>query len=132
MSHADPIADMLTRVRNASRVQKKMVTIRSSGVCVGIAKVLHEQGYISDYDRIETTHQENLRITLKYGSLGEAVIHEIKRISKPSRRVYCSVKDVPEVLAGMGVSIVSTSQGVLTGQECQVRNIGGEVLCTVS
>jgi small subunit ribosomal protein S8 len=131
MSHADPIADMLTRVRNAARVQKEHVVVRSSGVCVGIAKVLHEQGYIADYDRIETTHQEDLRITLKYGSLGEAVIHEIKRISKPSCRVYCSVKDVPEVLAGLGVSIVSTSQGVLAGLECQTRNIGGEVLCTV-
>ena len=132
MSHADPIADMLTRIRNAVRVQRNEVNIRSSGVCVGIAKVLHEQGYISDYDRIATTHQEQLRIKLKYGPLGEPVIHELKRISKPSRRVYCSVDDIPVVLAGLGVSIVSTSRGVLSDQECRVGNVGGEVLCTVN
>ena len=132
MSHADPIADMLTRIRNAVRVQHSEVNIRGSRVCLGVAKVLHEQGYISDYDKIATTHQDKLRIKLKYGGRGEAVINEIKRISKPSRRVYCAVKDVPQVLGGLGISIVSTSEGVLSDKQCRERNIGGELLCTVS
>lgn len=132
MSHADPIADMLTRIRNAVRVRMDEVIIRSSRVCVGIAKVLHEQGYISDYDSIATTHQDNLRIKLKYSPLGEPVIHEIKRESKPSCRVYCAVSDVPKVLNGLGVSIVSTSAGVLSDQQCRELNIGGELLCSVS
>ena len=132
MSHADPIADMLTRIRNAVRVQHSEVNIRGSRACLGIAKVLHEQGYISDYDRIATAHQDKLRIKLKYGARGEPVINDIKRISKPSRRLYCAVKDVPQVLGGLGISIVSTSEGVLSDKQCRERNIGGELLCTVS
>ena len=131
MSHSDPIADMLTRIRNAVRVERPEVQIKASRVCIGIAKVLLEQGYIKAYDVIETANQPLLRVQLKYGPLGEKVIHEIKRCSKLSLRKYCSVDTIPTVLGGMGIAIVSTSQGVLSGQECRQRNIGGEVLCTV-
>ena len=123
---------MLTRIRNAVNVEMPQVTIRANRVCEGIAKVLLEQGYIGDYDRIATTHQDNLRITLKYGPLGEKVIHDLIRKSKPSCRVYCAVSDVPKVVGGLGVAIVSTSQGVISDDECRKRNIGGELLCTVS
>lgn len=130
--HADPIADMLTRIRNGVRVQKDQVNIKASGVCEGIAKVLCEQGFIEDYDRIATASKQDLiRITLKYGTLGEQVIREIKRCSKPSRRVYCSVNDLPKVMGGMGIAIVSTSKGVLSSQQCEKENIGGELICTV-
>ena len=133
MSHADPIADMLTRIRNAVRIEREQVNIKASRVCEGIAKVMLEQGYIQDFGRIETGNKQDiLRIELKYGPLGEEIIHEIKRCSKPSRRLYCSVDQVPKVLGGLGIAIVSTSQGVMSGQQCREKKIGGELLCTVS
>lgn len=132
MSHADPIADMLTRIRNAVRVARQTVDIRGSGVCEGIAHVLVEQGYIKDVDRIDTAcGQSQLRLHLKYGPLGEKIIHEIKRCSKLSCRVYRAADDLPQVMSGLGIAIVSTSQGVLSDQECRRRNVGGELLCTV-
>jgi len=132
MSHADPIADMLTRIRNAVRIERPEVTIRASQVCEGIAKVLVEQGYICGYDRIATdTKQDILRIELKYGPQGEKIIREIARRSKPSCRVYRGVKDLPRVMGGLGIVVVSTSQGVLSDQQCREKNIGGELLCTV-
>ena len=132
MSHADPIADMLTRIRNAIRIQMPEVRVKSSGICENIAKVLLAQGFISGYDRIETEcKQDDLRITLKYGPIGENIINEIKRASKPSCRVYKTVDTLPKVLGGMGIAILSTSKGLLTDQECRENNIGGELLCTV-
>ncbi len=130
--HADPIADMLTRIRNALNTEKESVNVRASKVCEGVAQVLREQGYIMEYDRIPTDKKQDLlRIKLKYGPLGERVIHEIKRCSKPSCRVYCGVEEMPAVLGGLGVAIVSTNKGVLSDQQCREQRLGGELLCTV-
>ena len=132
MSHCDPVADMLTRVRNAVRVEHPTVNIRASRVCEGIAKVLQEQGYVKGYDRIAAENHDILRIQLKYGPLGEKVIRNIDRRSKTSCRVYCKVQELPTVMGGLGIAIVSTNEGVITDQQCRERNIGGEVLCMVS
>ena len=133
MSHADPIADMLTRIRNALRVNHPQVMVRGSRVCEGIARVLREEGYIAGWDRIPSPHkQDSLRVTLKYGPAGEPVIHHITRVSKTSRRVYASMKDLPKVMGGLGITIVSTSKGILSDQKCRQLNVGGELLCSVS
>jgi small subunit ribosomal protein S8 len=132
MSASDPIADMLTRIRNALRVGRSTVNIRASHICEGIAKVLKEEGYIDDYAWIDDGKQGILRVYLRYGPAGEQVITEIKRVSKPGRRVYGRVAGLPRPLDGLGVAIVSTSRGVLSDRQCREQNIGGEVLCTVS
>lgn len=132
MSLSDPIADMLTRIRNGLRARHTVVNVRASGVCEGIAKVLKEEGYIQDYKRVEDqTHQGFLRVYLKYGPVGEEVITEIRRVSTPGRRVYEGVEDIPRPLGGMGVAIVSTSKGILSDRQCRELSVGGEVLCTV-
>ncbi len=106
MSHADPISDMLTRIRNGNRTGHEEVNVKASSICEGIANVLTEQGYIRGYDRIDTADKQGvLRVQLKYGPLGEKVIREIKRNSKPSCRVYKSVKDLPRILGGLGIAI---------------------------
>ncbi|MFH0981388.1 MAG: 30S ribosomal protein S8 [Planctomycetota bacterium] len=128
---SDPVADMLTRIRNAVGVRKKRVTIPSSKLKVGIAEVLRSEGYIEDYDLIEDPKQDTLRITLKYGPRGEDLIHKIRRVSKPGCRRYSKVDDLPNVLDGLGVAIVSTSAGVLSDRLCRQRRLGGELLCTV-
>ena len=128
---SDPVADMLTRIRNAVRARKETVGIPSSKVKVGIAGVLKSEGYVNDFDLIEDTKQGVLRVTLKYGKHGEDVIHSIRRESKPGVRRYVGVDSLPRVLDGLGIAIVSTSQGVLSDQECRRRKIGGELLCTV-
>ncbi len=132
MSLSDPIADMLTRIRNGGRSQKDMVNIRCSRICEGIAKVLKEEGYISDFDRIEDGRQGLLRVQLKYDLDGNPVITDITRTSKPGRRIYAGTGDLPRVLGGLGVAIVSTSQGVMSDSNCRKANVGGEILCTVS
>jgi len=131
MSHGDPIADMLTRIRNAIQTEKPTVNVRASRVCEGIARVLREQGYIEDYDRISAGSYDLLRIHLKYGPLGEKIIKDIKRSSKTSCRIYCKAGELPKVMGGLGVAIVSTNQGVLSDKECRERKVGGELLCTV-
>jgi len=132
MSHCDPVADMLTRIRNAVAVEHSTVNVRASRVCEGIAKVLQEQGYVNGYDRIAADNHDILRIQLKYGPLGEKVIRSIARRSKTSCRVYNKVKELPKVMGGLGIAVVSTNEGVLTDQQCRARNIGGEILCLVS
>jgi small subunit ribosomal protein S8 len=133
MSLSDPIADMLTRIRNAVRIGRKDVLVKASKVCEGVAKVLQQEGFIEGYDRIEdTTKQDLLRITLKYSAEGEPVIHEISRNSKPGRRMYSAATELPLVLGGMGISIVSTSKGVLSDKGCRSQKVGGEVICTVN
>ena len=132
MSLSDPIADMLTRIRNGSRVNKPQVQIKASKVCEGVARVLKEEGYITDYDRIDDTKQGLLRIFLKYSNEGMPVISELKRLSKPGRRVYSGMNDMPEVLGGLGIAIVSTSKGVMSDRNCRKENIGGEMICMVS
>jgi small subunit ribosomal protein S8 len=132
MSFSDPIADMLTRIRNAVRINKEQVNIRASKICEGIAAVLKEEGYIKDFDRIDDNKQGLLRITLKYGEEGQPIINEIIRVSKPSRRIYSPVDKLPKVLAGMGIAIISTSKGIMSDKNCRQNKVGGEILCTVS
>ena len=132
MSLSDPIADMLTRIRNAGHVQKRQVRIRSSKICEGIAGVLKEEGYITDYDSVDDNKQGLLRVFLKYTPDGEHVISEIKRVSKPGCRIYRGVEELPDVLGGLGITVVSTSKGVMSDRRCRKERIGGELICTVS
>ena len=132
MSLTDPIADMLTRIRNALGARHETVNIRASKVCEGIARVLKDEGYILDYRRIEDNKQGTLRIYLKYGPRGEDVITQIKRHSRPGLRVYCSVKEMPKPLNGLGICVVTTSMGIMSDRQCREQNVSGELLCTVS
>ncbi|MBX3439636.1 MAG: 30S ribosomal protein S8 [Planctomycetaceae bacterium] len=127
----DPIADMLTRIRNALRIERPYVDIPSSRLKVGIAEVLQREGYIWDFEVVEQVPQNILRVNLKYGPNGERVIQQIVRISKPGRRHYAGLNGVPPVLNGLGISVLSTNQGVLSNREAQQKHVGGEVLCTV-
>jgi len=127
----DPIADMLTRIRNALRTEKQTVEIPASKVKLGIARVLKDEGYINDFRLLDVGPQGILRIYLKYGPEGEMVITRIQRVSKPSRRVYRGVDDLPRVRNGLGIAVVSTSRGILSDRECRRERLGGEVLCTV-
>ena len=129
----DPISDMLTRVRNAIGARHTKVDIPSSRLKIEIARILKEEGYITNYS-IKTTegsHARTLRIFLRYGPKGESVISHIQRVSLPSRRVYVPGKQVAKVLGGLGINILSTSHGVMTGKSARRANIGGEVLCNV-
>jgi small subunit ribosomal protein S8 len=128
---SDPVADMLTRVRNAVRGRFASVKIPSSKLKVGIARALKDEGYIDDFCVIDDTRQGVLRLDLKYGQRGEDVIHDIQRVSRTGCRVYSRVEDIPRVLDGLGIAILSTSHGVLSDTACRGRNVGGEVLCTV-
>jgi len=132
MSLSDPIADMLTRVRNGVRIGQEQVNVRASKICEGIAAVLKDEGYIEDFDRIDDGKQGILRLVLKYNQEGQAVINEISRTSKPGRRIYSSVDKLPHVLGGYGIAIISTSKGVMSDRSCRQAKVGGEVLCTVS
>ncbi len=127
---SDPISDMLTRIRNSARVRKTQAMIPCSKMKVGIAKVLVEEGFISGYDVIGDTKQDILRIDLKYGPRGVQVLHRLDRVSSPGRRVYKKSTELPRVLNGLGIAILSTSQGVLSDRQCRDRQIGGELLCT--
>ena len=134
MSMSDPIADMLTRVRNAIMRQHKTVSVPNSTIKQAIAEVLKDEGYIADFQLIPQEPQSVLRLSLKY--VGDrrnrrSVITGLKRISRPGRRVYVSKSEIPWVLSGMGTSIVTTSKGVMTGQEARQIGEGGEVLCEV-
>ena len=131
MALSDTIADMLTRVRNAVRNGAQRVDCRNSKVCAGIARVLKEEGYVVDYSVIDNGHQGILRVELRYGPRGEPLIHALRRNSKPSRRVYTKVADLPRPLAGLGISIVSTPKGVLSDRQARQQHVGGELLCTV-
>ena len=132
MNNQDPIADMLTRIRNANRVGRRMVLIPRSKICLGIAQVLKEEGYIEEFDSIDDSTQGQIRVKLKYSSAGQKVIHTIDRQSKPGCRVYRSVDGLPRILNGMGIAVVSTSKGVMSDRKAREANVGGELLCTVS
>jgi len=132
MSLSDPIADMLTRIRNAARINREHVNIKASNICADIAAVLKKEGYILDFDRIDDGNQGIIRIALKYDRDGNSVIGKISRTSKPGCRVYSSVDELPRVMAGLGIAIVSTSKGVMSDNYCRQENVGGEILCTVS
>ena len=132
MSLNDPIADMLTRIRNAGSVKKAHVKVRASKICEGIAVVLKEEGFIVDYDRIDDGKQGVLRIALKYTPEGNSVIHSIDRASTPGRRIYRGTDSLPRVMGGLGISVVSTSKGIMSDRKCRAENVGGELICTVS
>jgi small subunit ribosomal protein S8 len=133
MNIQDPIADMLTRIRNANRVGRRLVLVKNSKICTGIAKVLKEEGFIDEFDVIEdASKQGQIRVRLKYASNGEKIIHELVRQSKPGRRLYKAVGELPKVLNGMGIAVVSTSKGVMSDRRARESGVGGELLCTVS
>ena len=131
MSMSDPIADMLTRIRNAQAVDKAAVTLPSSKIKVSIAKVLKDEGYIDDFAVRENGGKPELDIALKYYA-GRPVIERIERVSKPGLRVYKGTDDLPRVMNGLGVAIVSTPKGVMTDRKARASNVGGEVLCVVA
>ncbi|MBN3470477.1 30S ribosomal protein S8 [Pseudomonas savastanoi pv. phaseolicola] len=129
MSMQDPLADMLTRIRNAQMAEKPVVSMPSSALKVAVAKVLKDEGYIAGY-QISSEVKSSLSIELKYFE-GRPVIEEVKRVSRPGLRQYKSSDDLPKVRGGLGVSIVSTSKGVMTDRAARAAGVGGEVLCTV-
>ena len=129
--HTDTIADMLTRIRNANSTDKKTVNIPMSKLKYNIAKVLKREGFVNDVKLIEKHPQNDVRVYLKYGENDEKVISGIKRISKPGLRVYVDKDEIPKVLGGLGIAILSTSSGVITGKEAREKGVGGEVLCYV-
>ena len=131
MSVNDPISDMLTRIRNAGMAHKIDLTMPATKILVNIANILKQEGYIADYQVVEKRPQNQLSIQLSYTDDKSHVIREIKRVSKPGLRVYAGKNDIPRVRSGLGIAIVSTPDGVLTGYEARRRGIGGEVLCTV-
>ncbi len=131
MTMSDPIADMLTRIRNAVRNRAKKVTVLNSKVNRGIAGVLQSEGYINGFDVVEDGRQGLIHVQLRYGPLGERVIQSIQRASKPGRRVYTKVEGLPRPVQGLGIGIISTSQGVMSDRKCRSEKVGGELLCTV-
>jgi small subunit ribosomal protein S8 len=131
MAMTDPIADMLSRIRNGLMSGHKEVDIPSSRIKGEIARILKEEGFIESFRVIEQSPQNLLKVALRYGPDGEGLISGLERISRPGRRVYCGREEIPNVLGGLGISILSTSSGVLSGRESRKRGIGGEVLCHV-
>ena len=127
----DPIADMLTRIRNAQVAKHDSITMPASNMKKSIAKLLHEEGYIKSYEFIDDGLQGSIKITLKYLDKKQPVIVGLKRISKPGLRVYAACEDLPKVLDGLGIAIISTSKGVMTDKAARKENLGGEVLCYV-
>jgi small subunit ribosomal protein S8 len=123
---------MLTRIRNASCVGREEVKVRASKICQGVAEVLKDEGYISGFDRIDDGKQGILRVSLKYTPEGESVITKIDRASKPGCRVYKGKDELPRVMGGLGIAIVSTSKGVMSDRKCRTENVGGELICTVN
>ncbi len=131
MQITDPIADLLTRIRNASSQKHETVDVPASNIKKAIVEILNEEGYIKGYQVIEDGKQGVIRITLKYGPGNERVISGLKRVSKPGLRFYAGADELPRVLKGLGIAIVSTSKGIMTDKEARKQNIGGEVLAFV-
>ena len=132
MTMSDPIADMLTRIRNANSAKHDTVDVPASKMKLAIAKILLDEGYIAKYDIIEDGAKQTIHITLKYGAdKNEKIISGIKRISKPGLRIYANKEELPQVLGGLGIAIISTNQGVITDKEARKLNVGGEVLAFV-
>ncbi len=133
MVTTDPIADMLTRIRNANMVSLTEVDMPSSKLKVELAKLLKTEGYVEDYAVVEKEGSvfKTLKITLKYDEKSKPVISNLKRVSRPGLRNYCKAKDIPQVLGGMGIAIISTSKGLLTDRKAKKENVGGEILCYV-
>jgi small subunit ribosomal protein S8 len=131
MSVTDPIADLLTRIRNANQMRYSEVVVPSSNNKLEIVKILKDEGFIADYKIEKQEVQNNIIITLKYGKNKERVISGLKRISKPGLRVYAKAEEIPTVLNGLGIAIVSTSKGIMTGKAAKKENLGGEVLAYI-
>lgn len=131
MTMTDPIADMLTRIRNGLRASHEMVDIPNSKLKLNIAKVLKEEGYIKNYKIVSDGRHRLIRIYLRYDDKGSPIIDGLKRVSKPSRRVYKGAEEIPQVLDGYGIHIVSTSKGLMTDKEARKAGMGGELLCSV-
>jgi small subunit ribosomal protein S8 len=131
MTMTDPVADMLTRIRNANRIQQESCRMPASRMKVGIADVLMREGYIDSYEVRQAEPQSELEVRLKYGPDGEHVLRQIDRISKPGCRVYRGIKDLPRVVRGLGIWILSTPKGVLSDRMAREQNVGGEILCKV-
>ena len=131
--NTDPIADMLTRIRNANMVSLTEVDMPSSKLKVELAKLLKSEGYVEDYAVVEKegSNFKTLKISLKYDEKSKPVISNLKRVSRPGLRNYCKAKDIPQVLGGMGIAIISTSKGLLTDRKAKKENVGGEILCYV-
>ena len=131
--NTDPIADMLTRIRNANMVSLKEVEMPSSKLKVELAKLLKSEGYIENYAVVdkEGSNFKSLKIELKYDEKSKPVISNLKRVSRPGLRNYCKAKDIPQVLGGMGIAIISTSKGLLTDRKAKKENVGGEILCFI-
>ena len=131
MATSDPIADMLTRIRNAAAVGKSRVRIKRSKVCLGVARVLKEEGYITDFMSVDDTNQGEIVVDLKYDELGTKPFRDMQRASRPGRRLHQGVNELLRVCDGMGIAVVSTDRGVLSDRQCRQERVGGEVLCTV-
>lgn len=131
MTMTDPIADMLTRIRNANTVGHETVEIPASKMKKAIAEILKEEGYITDFEVIDDNKQGIIKVTMKYGANRERVISGIKKISKPGLKVYAKAGEVPKVLGGLGIAIVSTSKGIVSDKEARKLGVGGEVICYV-
>ncbi len=131
--NTDPIADMLTRIRNANMVSLNEVDMPSSKLKIELAKLLKSEGYVEDYQVVdkENSNFKTLKITLKYDEKSKPVISNLQRVSRPGLRNYCKAKDIPQVLGGMGIAIISTSKGLLTDRKAKKENVGGEILCYV-
>lgn len=127
----DPIADMLTRIRNGNEAKHKSVQIPASKIKTEISRILQEEGYIKGYEVVEDGVQGLINVDLKYGNNNERVISGIKRISKPGLRVYAKSTEIPRVLGGLGIAIISTSKGIMSDREARKEQVGGEVLCYV-
>ncbi len=128
---SDPIADLLTRIRNGVRNHTKQVTIPRSGIKLAICQVLKEEGYVNDVETIDDGQRGLVRVTLKYGARGEQVLSHIRRASRTGRRVYVRADEIPQVLNGLGIAVLSTNRGVMSDRRCREQNLGGELLCTV-
>jgi small subunit ribosomal protein S8 len=130
-STSDPITDLLNRLRNGMRAGHERVDVPASRVKESVVKVLADEGYIASYRRVEGKGRSLLRIGLKYDAEGEPIVNGLERVSRPGRRVYAPAKEIPEVLGGLGVSILSTSRGIVTGKRAREQKVGGEILCNV-
>ena len=131
MTLTDPIADMLTRIRNAAMARKKDLRLPSSRIKVEIAKILKEEGYIRNFKTVDDNLQGSLSLTLKYTDDNQSVITGLKKVSKPGCRIYCKADSIPKTLDGLGIVVISTSTGIVTGKKCQELGVGGEVLCQI-
>ena len=131
MSLSDPIADMLVRIRNAGNANHRMVRIPGSKVKLSIAKILKEEGFIEEFHFVEDTKQGEIEVKLKYDEYGDPMIRGMKRVSKPGLRSYVKKSDVPRVLSGYGIAVISTSKGIMTERDAKKLGIGGEVMCFI-